>query len=371
MAPREAVVIDVGSGICKAGFAGEDKPRHRFPSIIGRPKNKQVLAGSEGQEVYVGDAASKKRGMLTIAYPIDHGVVQDWGAMEKIWQHTFFDLLKVETNKHPVLLTEPIMNPKANREQMATVMFETFCTPALYLAGQAVLSLYAAGRTTGVVLDVGDGVTHVVPVYEGFAMPHAFERLDLAGRELTMHLVELLNKERGVALTSSAEMEIAREIKEKFCFVAEAFDNELNSNKEFVPYEMCDGQQIQLGHERFRCPEPLFTPAILGKEANGVHTMVWNAVRSCDLDIRKDLIANVLLSGGTTMLPGFAARLHKELVELAPPTLRVRVWSPEDRYYSVFVGGSMLADLDMFANMCISKWEYRDHGVSIVHKKCM
>lgn len=369
------VVIDNGSGLCKAGFSGEEAPRAVFPCIVGRPKVPGIMIGTEKKDILIGQEAQEKRGILIMKHPIEYGIINNWDDMEKVWHHTFYNELRISPEEHNVLLTEAPLNPKSNREKMTQMMFENFNTPGMYIAIQAVLSLYSTGKTSGVVLDSGDGVTHFVPIFEGYAFPHAILRVNLAGRDLTDHLLKILS-ERGLHLTSTAEREIVRDIKEKLCYVSLDFENEMKESSKSsaieMQYDMPDGEVITIGNERFRCPEVLFKPTLIGKEFLGIHDQVYNSIMKSDIDIRKDLYSNIILSGGTTMFPGLPERLTKEVQKLAPSATssKVKVIAMPERKYSVWIGGSILSSLSNFQCMWITKSEYDESGPQIVHRKC-
>jgi actin-related protein len=291
--------------------------------------------------------------------------------MERIWHFTFYTDLRIDPSEHPILLTEAPLNPRQNREKMAEIMFETFNVPGLYIATQAVLSLYASGRTTGCVIDIGDGVSHIVPIYEGFALSHAIQRIDLAGRDVTTYLQRML-RQNGYSFVSSAEKEIVRNIKEKLCYVAMDPEKEIMLSNKVAgmekSYMLPDGETISIGLERFLAPECLFNPSVVGKELAPLDDVVVGAISDCDVDLRRDLFSNIVLSGGSTMFPGIKQRLIKEIKEQIPDSVDVKIIAPPERMYSVWIGGSILSSLKTFHGMWITRREYKEMGPQIIHR---
>jgi actin beta/gamma 1 len=336
------------------------------------------MIGVESKSEYIGDEAQKMRGVLNLSYPIESGIVTNWDDMEKVWEYCFSNELRVDPSEHKVLLTEAPRNPKANREKMTQLMFETFQIQGLYVAIQAVLSLYSNGRTTGMVCDSGDGVTHTVPVFEGFSIPHAVKKNFIAGRAITDHMVNLLTAD-GISAQGgeSAWKQIVITLKEKLCFVSldpeadkakAAESTELTKN-----YELPDGQIVAVNTPRFMAPEALFDPGLIkeGDEALGMHDMSYASIQDCDVDIRMDLYGNIILSGGTTLYAGLPDRLEQEVDKKCPQQGSVKIIASADRYYCVWTGGSTLSSLSTFESQWITKEEYEENGAEIVHRKCV
>lgn len=367
-----ALVLECGTTTCRAGFAGEDVPRALFPTVVGSPRQHGAAVDGDGEVSVVGLGAISRQSTLQLRYPVHDDVITSWEDMEKVWRHIFASELRVEPGAHPVVLVEAPLNPKANRERTAQVMFETLGVPRLYLAVAAVLSLFASGRATGVVLDVGERSRHTVPVYEGYALPHAIVKYARAGgAELTDALVQMLGL-RGYALGSSRDREIARHIKETRCYVALDYDAELELARGVGTdrtYELPNGTCIDLGSELFQVPEALFAPYRFYRGdyyRSGLHEDVYNATMRTDVDIRNHMYANVVLAGGTCLLPGIVERLSKELEALAPRCCVIRIVAATAG--STWLGGSHLASAPGFEEVCLSKAEYDDVGPTAIHR---
>ncbi|CAF3562399.1 unnamed protein product [Rotaria sp. Silwood1] len=395
---NQPIVIDNGSGMIKAGFAGDPVPKINFPNYVGRPKHVRVMAGGLEGDIFIGPKAEEYRGLLHIAHPMEHGIVQDWNDMEKIWTYIYSkDQLRSASEEHPVLLTEAPLNPRKNREKAAEIFFETFNVPALFISMQAILSLYASGRTTGVVLDSGDGVTHAVPIYEGFAMPHSILRNDVAGRDVTRYLKLLLRKE-GYTFKTTAEFEIVKSIKERVCFLSPTAQKDETSQGDKSQFTLPDGTSIELGTSRYRAPEVLFNPDLIGEECEGIHEILSGSIQRSDMDLRRTLYQNIVLSGGSTLFRddvhlmraseslyeqnfeyiklyiqneflGFGDRLLGELKRIAPKEVKIKISAPRERLYSTWIGGSILASLDTFKKIWVTKREYDTEGAKVIHRK--
>lgn len=347
------------------GYAGSNFPEHVFPSIVGRPilraeeRDAIAASGVEIKDLMVGTEAEAVRTYLQVSHPMEHGVVKDFDDMRHVWNYTFDEKLRIDPRGRKILLTEPPMNPKKNREEMCRIMFEEYGFDGVYVAIQAVLTLYSQGLQTGVVVDSGDGVTHIVPVYEGYAMPHLTRRLDVAGRDVTRHLIKLLLL-RGYAFNRTADFETVRRIKEQLCYVSYDLDLDKRLAHETTSlvesYTLPDGRVIKVGSERFEAPECLFQPHLIGLEQPGIAEMLFQTVQTAPVDVRPELYKHIVLSGGSSMYPGLPSRLEKEMKQLYLSRVlqgdgsrlahfKLRIEDPPRRKHMVFLGGAVLADI--------------------------
>lgn len=371
----KAVVIDNGTGTIKAGFSGDDAPRAVFSTIVGRPKVPGIMCGIDQKHVFMGEEAKQKKEILNLACPVEYGFVKDWDDMEKVWHHTLYSELRVSPEEHPVLMTESSLNPKSEREKLTEVMFETFNVPYFYSHVQSVLALLASGRTTGVVLDSGEAVSHMVPIFEGYAIPHATLKVKLGGSDLTNYMRKIL-KERGHTFNIHTESHIVQDIKETMSYIVADFAGGLKESEEShaceMNYEMPDGRKILVGNERFRCPEVVFQPRLCGKgDLKGFHEYLMDSIMKTQEDVQREMYTNIVLSGGNTLFDGLAGRLWNEVDLMKPASATIHIDQQPARKYSVWLGGSILASLSTFASQWINRAEYSEVGPAIVHRKCL
>ncbi|XP_074831229.1 actin-related protein T2-like [Natator depressus] len=367
-----AVIFDNGSGLCKAGLSGEIGPRHIIPTVIGCPKTKMSLLGAAQKDCHVGGEAQHKQDALSLKYPIEHGIVTSCDDMEKIWKHIYEHELGLKAFERPVLMTETSLNPMENRKKLTQLMFERFKVPAFYLSVQAILSLYASARITGLVIDSGFAVTQTVPVYEGYYLPHAVSRLDVAGRDITEFLGKLL-VESGQRFESLAgKKSIIEDIKEKLCYVVPDPHRELAKRPEEVlkEYKLPDGTLVSIGSPLFQAPEILFVPGSTGNDAPGLHRMIAHSVSKCDINIHNTLYGNMVLSGGSSLFHGLDERIFKGLEHQAPKGVPIKIIAPTDRWFSAWIGASVITSLTSFKQMWITAADYKDFGPNIVQRRC-
>ena len=350
------IIIDNGTKYMKAGLCGEEGPRSVFPSCV-------KLTNHDND--YFGKGVSIK-----LNYPINRGVPNNWDDLEKIWGKIFTNELRIAPEEHNILLTEIIQNPKENREKMAQIMFETFNVAGLYIAKQVVLSLYSIGQLTGFVLDSGDSVTQIAPIFDGYYLPHASILKEIGGRDLTQLMKNLLVRD-GYKFSVSTGNEIANTIKEKACYVAYEYQDEVKSVESFN-YKLPDNTYINIKEQRIRCPESLFDPALNDNYEMGIAQDCFYSIKKCDSDLWKELYNCIVLSGGNTMFRGLEKRLTKEIKSLAPESMKqeVRVIASPERKFHVWIGGSVLSAFCSIENRWITKMEYEDEGATIVHRKC-
>lgn len=363
----ETIVIDNGSGTLKAGIAGNEQPDIVLPSIVGHVRRSVGYTNN----IYVGDMALDRSGILILEHPNERYTVTNWDNLEKIWTYAF-ENLGHDSSERNILLTDSSLSPKINREKMAQIMFETFNVKSFYVCSQELLSIYASGRTTGIVYNVGYSTSQMVPIYESEIISDAVIRHNVAGKDLTLWLQKMLYDLDGVFI-SKQEHKAVSDLKEKHSYVAYDYHAELDKVRFSSEYnKSCihpDGRMITLSDELFRCPELLFRPHLNGFEFDGVDKCIYDSIMKCDIGYRKELFNNIVLSGGTTMIEGLPERITKEISNFAP-YMNVKIIAPPERKYMAWIGGSIYASLSNFSQKLITLKEFKENGSRIVQCKC-
>ena len=366
MDDKPTIVLDNGTSSLKAGFSGENQPRLVVPMLVGKAKAGSNMVGIQSKDYFVGQEAVEKQNLLDVVAPVDNGQIKNWPYIEQLWMSTFYDGLHIIPEEYGVLLSEKPMNPRENREKTIQVLFETFNVQHFYSCQQAVLGLFSIGKTTGIVLDAGEGFHHIVPVYEGYTTQHAIIKSQLSGKMLTDYMRQLCGEK-----ADNIDDVNMRLIKERLCYVPLDYQAEIQAAEQFAATSLTTGELFQCGAERFKCPEILFDPMLAEHEFEGIHQSIFDSIMKCDIDIRKDLYKNILLCGGSAMFKGFSERIEKEIIALAPPSMRIRVFGPPERRNSVWIGGSVLGNRDFYRRqMVVTRAEYKEEGPQIVHLKC-
>ncbi|CAD7968245.1 unnamed protein product [Amoebophrya sp. A25] len=363
-------IIDNGSALTKVGMSSDDVPVKVFPTDVGIPRRRHRKKCD--RDFYCGDEVTENQEYLSVSHPVEGAIIENFQHIEMLWDYIFVDVLQIQPENHGVLLTEAPYNPKPNRERTVELMFEAFGVPSLSIRIQGVLALMGQGRTTGLVLDAGAGVTHAIPILDGYGMPYNIKKMHCAGRELDVYLAKLLAKNAYPMSTSFRRREVVK-MKEVLCYVS------MDPNEEKVlkaaQYRMPDGERIELHDECWKCPEALFNPGSLGieAEAGGVAGLIWDCVGSCEIDARRPLLQNIVLSGGSTMFRNFDARLSRELMLMSSSQLPTRVvTTATDRKNSVWQGAQVFANLGtMQRDLWITALDYDEYGAGYIHEKVL
>lgn len=378
------IVIDNGSGTIKFGFGGNDtKPALTYSSYVGRPKYHKLLETKmDALGIFVGKAIETSRGLLKLKYPVEHGMIKDWGDMEELWDYPYKEL-KIIHEEHPVLLTEPLLNSYTNREKAAEIFLEKFNAPGIVFGCQPLLALYASTnqKFTGVVLDCGDSLCQCVCAYDGFILNSTVQRIDIGGRDVTQYMNLLLRKS-GHVFHTSAEMDMVKTMKEKRCIIfpnaggpdklsKDKEEKQMKDYKKPIKYVLPDGRDLDLCDEKYQAPEILFNPEKIGLEFPGVHDLLVNSINKADLDLKKELYENINIAGAGSKFMGFPTRILNELREKKFESIKLRIFAPTDREFSCWTGGAYLSSLSNFKEMCITKKDMADQGMRILHAKAL
>eukprot|EP01024_Parvocaulis_polyphysoides_P049573 TRINITY_DN4814_c2_g1_i1.p1 TRINITY_DN4814_c2_g1~~TRINITY_DN4814_c2_g1_i1.p1 ORF type:complete len:428 (-),score=55.15 TRINITY_DN4814_c2_g1_i1:947-2230(-) len=360
----QALVCDIGTGTAKFGYSSDERPQCVFQNVMGELKAPKVMLTSmtEEKEIFVGDEAMKKRGVLSLKY--QNREAFDSVRLQSILDYALYQRLKCDPQEHPMLLTESPLADKIIREKTAMILFELYRPPAIFFGIEAILALYASGRNSGLVMGCGDSFSYTVPVYDWKAQLTGIQKVAIAGRDITEQMIRLLC-DKGKRLTTSSEKEVARSMKEEFSYIP--MDPKKESS-ESVVYTLPDGETIMVDDERYKAPEILFHPRIIGQDTKGIHKMAIKSILNTNRMMQESLFNALLLTGGSTLTPGFGQRVEKEVKKKLRRTFQLKVVAPKNRAVSAWVGGSVLSSLSSFKGMWISRRDFDERGANAIHQ---
>ena len=375
------IIVDIGSGEVKAGFSGEENPKVVFNNYFGEPKYKKVLRtfDKENQELndqFIGEDCEKYMGLIKLHFPVNHGVFQNDQDILLVFNHLFSKLgiNSQEIKEHPVLITEPLLNPYSNREKISYCLFDNLGVPALFFASQPILSLFSTSSTSGTVLESGEGVTQSCVIYEGYSIPSSYERYNYGGGDVTEYLKNLLKK-RGYHFYNSSEFRLVNDIKENSCSChINSVKNDIEeakraANKNPINYYLPDGSNITIGDELLLAPEILFNPEYIGKEYLSFPDMVMSSINKVDIQIRLKSYENILLSGGNTCFKGLNEQLFTKLKNKLSKNMKIVLNKSEKPKFSCWIGGNIISTLEVFKKMWVTRNDWNEKGTNVVHVK--
>ena len=378
---KQPIIIDLGSSEIKAGFSGEEKPSIKFKSYIGEPKFKKVFSAlyKENQEIKVqtiGDDCLNNIGLLKLRNPIKHGILTNEQDIIPLFNYIYSKLgvSPEEISEHPVVITEPLLNPYSNREKISNSLFDDLGVPAIFFACQPILSLFSTSSTTGIILESGEGVSQSCIVYEGYSLPNTYERFDYGGGDVT-NVLKILMKKKGYQLLNSNEYRFISDMKEKYCFLLSSkynlnFNNvrkALNAQK--INYYLPDGTSISLGDERIIASEILFKPELIGKEFLGLSDIILSSINKAEIQLRSKAYENIVLSGGNILMKGLEDKIKDDIIQKSNKIIKVNVNTIKEPQISCWVGGNIISSLDIFNKISITKKEWEEKGNKIIHVK--
>ena len=366
------IILDIGSGYCKAGFSGEIEPKIITPTIIGHQKSIESENIDDNTSLIFSENALEKSNILNIEHPIKKGSIKNWNDLNLFLDNLFKNELKIDCKNYGILITETSSTSKLEREKLVELLFDNYQFSQIYINNGAILSLYGACKFSGFVLDSGFDYSEIVPIRNGFPFKNCIKKINIGGNDINEYLKKLLIKNNNNNNISLNEIDI-NNIKEKYCFIAENNTNiEKEKNHNEIIYELPDKSKIKIKDEIFLAPELNFHPEMIEKEFGGLAQIFCSCMYDVDNYTKQKFDGTLVLSGGNTLFQNFTERLSKEIKNYYGGKFKDRFEIVEipERKFIQWIGGSIFSIMSIFNGLCTTKQEYNENGAKIIHKKC-